>query len=182
MKVVNPLTDQAKALLSQLRVGSNTADPRASIGAFAYGSLARAFFSNSIALCNYDGMTDFRVYGVLYSVRHGLELMLKCIVRNEMIDSILRTLMIPKLSFDDVCSKLNFNKPKEKRKILLHAICVLRNILEDGIIYPECHEKNINDGFAQLALECLRQRADLPRDRFALAWTSTAFGHDLVDL
>jgi hypothetical protein len=174
------LTQDAQSLLAQLRVGGNVADARASIGAFAFSSHAQAFFSNAIALCDDDGLSDFRVYGALYSLRHALELMLKCIVRNEMIDATLSVLMIPELSFDDACTRLSLKKPE--RKLLLHAVCVLRNLLEDSIVYPRCHNENIDVGFAQRALEYLRQNPSLPRDRFSIVWASTAFGHDLNEL
>lgn len=186
MIIDNPLSDEAKALLTQLQVGDNIADPRSSIGAFAYSLHAQAFFSNAIALCNYDGMSDFRVYGALYSVRQALELMLKCIVRNEMIDNTLRLIMKPGQSFDDVCDDLyredSKNGKKAKKTLLMHAICMLRNVLEDQIIYPDCHKKNINLDFAERALNYLRMTPDLPREQFATAWSSSAFGHVLINL
>jgi hypothetical protein len=64
----------------------------------------------------------------------------------------------------------------------MHAICMLRNVLEDQIIYPDCHKKNINLDFAERALNYLRMTPDLPREQFATAWSSSAFGHVLINL
>jgi hypothetical protein len=134
-----PLTPNAKALLARLQSGTNTANAPANIGAFAYSVLARAFLSNAQGLCRDEGLSDFRVYGALYALRHGFELMLKCIVRNDLMDTTLRVLMTAGLSFDDVCRQLGANK-KEKAS-LQHSLCVMRNVLEDRVTFPDCHTR-----------------------------------------
>jgi hypothetical protein len=174
------LTLEAEALLAQLRVGGNVAQPSANVGEFAYSTLARAFLSNAHGLCADVGLSDFRVYGALYSLRHGLELMLKCIVRNDLIDETLRAMMTPGVSFEDVCNKLKLKKLE--RTQLLVAICAMRNVLEDRIIHPDCYTKNVDAPSAARALRFARQNPDIERNRFAVVWTSTAFGHDLAEL
>lgn len=174
------LSTKASRLLARLRVGTNVADPTPNIGAMAYSTLAQAFFSNARSLCNDEGLSDFRVYGALYSLRHGLELMLKCIVRNERIDRTLRELCRPGLSFEAVCTNLDFNK-RERAQLQL-SVCVMRNVLQDRIMHPRCFEENIDPASAERALEYLRQNPDIPRDRFALVWTSAALVHDLLEL
>ncbi|MDI3283448.1 hypothetical protein [Polyangium sp. 15x6] len=176
------LTREAAALLAQLRNGDNVAEPIANIGAFAFSAHARAFLSNAIALCRNDGTSDFRVYGALYSLRHGVELMLKCIVRNDTIDQILRTLMKPGLSFEDVCSRLSLPKVPKKDRLLMHSLCAMRNWLEDRVGHPACHQVNINAAHATRAIEYLRCNPDTPREHFAVVWTSAVQGHDLLEL
>jgi hypothetical protein len=175
------LSARAAHLLAQLQIGTNVADPTPNIGAMAYSSLARAFFSNARSLCQDEGLSDFRVYGALYSLRHGLELMLKCIVRNDRIDAALRELSRPGQSFDAVCAKLALKKRGDK-ELLRQAICVMRNVLQDGITYPRCFDENVDPASAERALDYLRKNPNTPRDRFADVWTSGAIGHDLLVL
>jgi hypothetical protein len=53
------LTPEALALLVHLRTGNNIADPMPNIGAFAYSSHARTFFSNAAALNKPMNLTGF---------------------------------------------------------------------------------------------------------------------------
>lgn len=181
---IHELTPNAKALLAELRNGANVANPPANIGEFAYSALAQAFFSNARGLCRDVGLSDFRVYGALYSLRHGLELMLKCIVRNDLMDTTLRALMTAGFSFADVCKKLGLEgrEKKRERKLLQQSLCTIRNVLEDGLTFPDCRTKNIDAASAERAVRFLQQNPNLPRNRFGIVWSSTAFGHDLSDL
>jgi hypothetical protein len=181
---IHELTPNAKALLAELRNGANVANPPANIGEFAYSALAQAFFSNARGLCRDDGLSDFRVYGALYSLRHGLELMLKCIVRNDLMDTTLGALMTAAPSFDDVCRRLALDarEKKRERKLLQQSLCTIRNVIEDELTFPDSRTKNIDAASADRAVRFLQKNPNLPRDRFAIAWSSTAFGHDLSDL
>ena len=174
------LTPDAVALLEVLRTGDNFSQPTPSYGSFAYSAHAEVFFSNAIALCNEDGMSDFRVYGALYSLRHGIELMLKCISRNDRIDEMLRVLMRPNLRFADACGQLKLDK--KPKAALMRAVCIARNVLEDRIHHPKCQQINIGESFADHALEYFRQNPTTPRDRFTLVWPFATRGHDLVEL
>lgn len=178
---VHALTPNAKALLAHLQGGTNVANAPANVGEFAYSTLARAFLSNAQGLCRDDGLSDFQVYGAMYSLRHGLELMLKCVVRNDLMDTTLRVVMTNGHSFEDVCRDLGL-KRKGERNLLMHSLCVIRNVLEDRIVHPECHTKNIDTASAERALQFLRKQPDLPRARFGVVWATTAFGHGLNDL
>jgi hypothetical protein len=177
---IHELTPNAKALLAELRNGANVANPPANIGEFAYSALAQAFFSNARGLCRDDGLSDFRVYGALYSLRHGLELMLKCIVRNDLMDTTLGALMTAGPSFEDVCKKLGLEAREKKR--LQQSLCTIRNVIEDKLTFPDIRTKNIDAASADRAVRFLQKNPNLPRDRFGIAWSSTAFGHDLSDL
>ena len=179
---IHELTPKAKALLAELRNGANVANPPANIGEFAYSALAQAFFSNARGLCRDDGLSDFRVYGALYSLRHGLELMLKCIVRNDLIDATLRALMTAGPSFEDVCKKLGPEVRGKKRMQLQRSLCTIRNVIEDELSFPDSRTKNIDAASADRAVRFLQKNPELPRDRFGIAWSSTAFGHDLSEL
>jgi hypothetical protein len=174
------LSPEAAALLERLRVGDNFSQPGSNYGAFAYSALAEAFLSNAIRLCDDDGMSDFRVYGALYSLRHGIELMLKCISRNETIDTILRVIARPALPFADACTALSLSK-KEKGS-LMRSLCVMRNVVEDRILHPQCHRQNIDEIYANKALEYFRQHPKTPRETFAVVWPLVRAGHDLTTL
>lgn len=174
------VTKEAEELFSQLKIGTNIADPSSNIGSFAFSSHAIAFLNNAVALCKNDNVSDFRVYGALYFLRHGIELMLKCLARNQMIDVTLSVLMTPHQSFEVSCNKLHL---KNKQKIILmHSLCVIRNVLKAKIIRPKCYNVNIDDDFANDALEYLRQNPNIPREIFAATWASSSFGHELVEL
>ncbi len=178
--LVRELTSNAKSLLAKLRDGGNVANAPANIGEFAYSALARAFLSNAKMLCVDDRMSDFRVYGALYSLRHGLELMLKCIVRNDLMDTTLRALMREGIPFAEVCTELKL-KGREKA-LLQQSLCTLRNVLQDRITFPDCKTKNVDLASAERALAYLRSHPSLPRNRFAVVWSVTAGGHDLAYL
>jgi len=177
---IHELTPNAQALLAELRNGANVANAPANIGEFAYSALAKAFLSNAHGLCRDDGLSDLRVYGALYSLRHGLELMLKCIVRNDVMDTTLRALMTDGISFDQVCKELSLRG--RERAVLQQSVCSIRNVLEGGLTFPDSRTKNIDAASADRAIRFLQQNPSLPRNRFGVAWTSTAFGHDLSEL
>ncbi len=159
--LIRELTPNARTLLAKLGDGSNVADAPANVGAFAYSTLARAFLSNARRLCLDDHMSDFRVYGALYSMRHGLELLLKCIARNDLIDTMLRSVMTIGQPFGDVCTSLKLER--KTKTSFQQALCTMRNILEDGITFPDCRTKNIDLPSTERALEFLRKNPDLPR-------------------
>lgn len=142
------------------------------------------FLNNAVRLCQDDGMSDFRVFGALYTLRHGLELMLKCMSRNVQIDGILETLMQAGISFEDACARVwaQTKERNKKRPILLHAVCVIRNYLADKLVAPECHKVNIDDTHADLALGYFRNNPDIDRFLFALHWPVASAGHDLKAL
>ena len=175
----HPMTKNAEELLALLREGTNFAVPTPSIGSFAYSDHARAFFSNARTLCN-DESSDFAIYGALYSLRHAVELMLKCFVRNSIMDQTLRVLTRPSQTLDDVLRTLQLKKAEKSQ--LIHALCALRNVLEDKLVAPECHQVNIDRRSAERAIEYIRRHPSTPRECFATAWTSTVWGHDLVEL
>jgi hypothetical protein len=178
------LSPPAEALLNRWRVGDNFSQPSPSVGPFTYSEHAMIFLSNAIRLCEDDGMSDFRVYGALYLLRHGLELMLKCWSRNVQIDEILCAIMRNGLSFDAICEQL-WTQADERRKktpILLHAVCAIRNHLQDGLRYPDVHKANIDERHANRALEYFRKNPALDRFYFAPMWPVASSGHKLPAL
>lgn len=175
-----PLSPNAERLLDQLRVGSNVAVPSPVTGSMAYSSFAQAYFSNAQSLCREDHMSDFRVYGVLYLLRHGLELMLKCIIRNNRIDEILHKLHTPGLSFNDACNELALRRQEADQ--LRRSTCVMRNILEYKIPHPRCLIENMDSMSTEQSLDFLRRTPDTSRECFAQTWTGGEFGHDLAEL
>jgi hypothetical protein len=172
---------QAEALLGRWQVGENVSQSTQSYDPFAYSEHAMIFLSNATRLCEDDGMSDFRVYGALYLLRHGLELMLKCWSRNPQMDEILRTVMQSGLPFADVCERLwtRAEERKKKAPILLHALCALRNHLEDGLVYPALHTVNIDDEHGERSLEYVRKHPNIDRFKFAVLWPVASSGHDL---
>jgi len=180
----SPLSEGGKALLERLQLGGNFSEPSPGWDAFAYSHHAEIFLNNARRLCEDDAMSDFRVYGALYTLRHGLELMLKCMSRNVQIDKILEILMRPEMTFINACASI-WQSAKERRRkepILRHAVCAIRNVLEDHIEAPRCHTSNIDDSFADRALAYFRSNPETDRFLFALHWPVASAGHDLNTL
>ena len=178
------LSASATALLQRWQTGENFSQPSPSFGPFAYSEHAEIFLSNAVRLCEDDGMSDYRVYGALYLLRHGLELMLKCWSRNPQIDHILRTMTGPGLSFEAVCTSLWPEARERRRKapILLHAVCAIRNNLQDGLKHPEVHTVNVDDRHANAALEYFRANSGIDRFCFVPMWPVSSSGHNLPEL
>lgn len=175
------LSPSAEALLVRWQVGDNVSQVTQNYDPFAYSEHAMIFLSNATRLCEDDGMSDFRVYGALYLMRHGLELMLKCWVRNMQMDEILRAVMEVGLSMNAVSERLwpRADERRKKTPILLHAVCALRNYLQDKLVYPAVHATNIDAEHGERALEYLRMHPALDRFKFAPLWPVAPSGHDL---
>lgn len=70
-------------LEERLGAGGGLSRPELWADALAHSFRATIFFSNAGALCRDQWLGDFRVFGALYQMRHGLELLLKCLLLNE---------------------------------------------------------------------------------------------------
>lgn len=177
------ISPQASALLAELQHGSNLAVPSVYPGSLAFSDHARLYFDNAAALCRTGAMDDFRVFGVLYHLRHGLELWLKCLLRNKMIDGFLARLYedpAESLDLERVSNSLGL-EPKQQ-KDLRASLCAFRNVGVDGMIYPECWKVRMESHWADRALVHLRGTGDEPRDSFAVFWRVRLPGHDLQAL
>jgi hypothetical protein len=186
------LPENAKALLAKLQKGPNVAVPSVYVHCLAFSDHAQLYLDNAVSMCRQDGADDFRVFGVLYCLRHGLELWLKCLLRNRQIDLFLaEAFNEPGLDFEGLMSSLGF-KRKEKRPFQ-RALCTMRNVLVDGISLPDQDPTRVRQEvrWANKGLDHLRATPELQRDRFAMlcpvrlpthslesAWEATA---DLVE-
>src|SRR4051812_39580396 len=108
-------------------------------------------------MCRDVGMDDFRIFGALYQIRHGIELWLKCISRNVMIDRALASIFRPESSSFEEVVEATQQTSKHARQQLRKAVCVLRNVLEDRVVFPDCHRVRIDDHWANKALAFMRE-------------------------
>ncbi|HKO91640.1 MAG TPA: hypothetical protein VJU61_10830 [Polyangiaceae bacterium] len=169
------LSEAATALL--VRLTSFGGDDQVGIasvypGINAFTEHAIAYFHNAALLCKRIEAPDFAVFGALYCIRHGLELWLKCIVQNDIIDEVLEAIAEGK-AFEAILTAARCRDPGEKQERFIKAICVMRNA-EAGLEPPQVGE-----------VEVARKRlasGGISRHRLSLVWPVPLWGHDLGDL
>jgi len=172
------LTSGAKSLLNELQIGLQIAEAGVYPGATSFNDRAIAYLSNAAAMCRAGHLDDFRIYGALYGIRHGMELWLKCTIQNRTLDKALLAICDPNSTLDDIAAAAGQSGKKERER-LRNALCLMRNICEDGLRAPECHEQNIGDKFAHKAIAFIRQSGDRPRYVLSCAWAVPTRGHSL---
>src|SRR5690554_2025537 len=90
-----------KDILSELQRGKHIAMLSVYLSSLVFSEHVRMYFENAKHLC-VGSASDFNVWGVLYGIRHGLELWLKCLIRNRIIDRFLESVFFfPSCSFDE---------------------------------------------------------------------------------
>jgi hypothetical protein len=174
------LSSDAKALLARLQTGSTFAVPSVYPSALAFNDHAIAFLNNAAAMCRTGDMDDFRIFGALYCMRHGLELWVKGIVQNATIDKVIDELVYSSKSLADIMIAVDLKGRAAKQ--LEHALCVLRNATEDGLKFPENHERNMGTPWAERAIALIRKRGELPRYEIGTLWSVPVSGHGLTSL
>jgi len=178
-----PLPAAAAALLHELQQGKSIAVPSVYSHSMAFSDHALLYADNAVALCRPDGMGDFRIFAALYSLRHGLELWFKCLLRNQEIDRFLaHVFRHTDQSFSEVCEARGLSR--SERIPFQRSLCSLRNIFEDGMRFPDSNpwSKRMEERWANKALVLLRGRPELNRSRFALSCQVRLPGHSLAAL
>lgn len=180
--MISGLSSSAKQLLNQLREGegSDIGVPSVYAGAMAFSSHAEAYFSNAARLCEEPDAHDFCVFGALYGIRHGLELWLKALLINNMIDDALESIVEGACCSEKVAHALKLDSKQKQHQF--RSLCILRNACEDGLVYPECVEKNIDPSSADRAVCFIRQNGHLEWYKLAYAWTVPTPGHGIQEL
>lgn len=177
------LTPAALGLLSKLRRGGADAEPTIYPGVDAFSDHARTYFSNAAALCEHHNGHDFAVFGILYGLRHGLELWLKWFIQTEVLAQVVgasrRTRELPALiavaqGFPEESTKRERQQRKDQ---LIKALCVMRNV-DAQILYPRCQIENIGESFAREQL----LKGPVDRYRLQLSWPVQVLCHDLRSL
>ncbi len=156
--------------------------PSVTPGENALSHHAEAFLSNAAQLCHENPVHDFSVFGALYCLRHGLELWLKYIIQNNMMDRTLGAIFEDDAStLDAVAGELGINgKEDKKRKALLcRSLCALKNHWVDRLKYPEVWEANIAPQYAVRAIQEVRVKGSRPRNAFARFWCVPVPGHSV---
>jgi hypothetical protein len=173
----------ARVLLRQLQGGDDVAIPSVYVHSLAFSDHARLYFDNAAAISRPDGVGDFRVFAALYSLRHGLELWLKCLLRNDLIDRFLaQVFAVPEAEFTTLADSLGLSR--KERVPFQRSLCCLRNVLVDGIKFPEADpwRQRMETRWADEAIEFLRQEPHLPRSRFAMSCHVRLPGHNVKEL
>lgn len=171
---------EAIALLDDLQHGSSLAVPSVRLDSLAFSHHAHLYFDNAAMLCRTRAMDDFRAFGALYQLRHGLELWLKCLLRNKMIDSFLASLYKEPGSptLEGLADLLGLGS-KEQQRELRASLCAFRNVTIDRLPYPRCWEVRMEWRWAEKALIHLKDMGNEPRGSFAIFWRVSLPGHDL---
>lgn len=177
------LSPEAVRMLDDLGRGQNIAEPSNYPGSMAFGDHAIAYLSNAVGTCKDQGSDDFRVYSGLYQVRHGLELWLKCVNQNALLNRALRAIATDGNKFDDVVKAADqVDKWGEGKKHLQRALCVYRNAREDGLSAPASWHQNMDLASAERAITYMRAHGSQPRSYFAILWCPLVGGHKLLRL
>jgi hypothetical protein len=179
---VDTLSTHAQELLAELRHGDgrDIGVPSVYIGAMAFSAHAEAYLNNAALLCRKPEAHDFCIFGALYGIRHGLELWLKCLGINRMIDNGLEKIAEETASIDTVTRALDLTK--DQKYHLCRSLCVLRNCCEDDLVYPACVQRKIDPTWADKAIQFIKSNGYLERYKLATVWTVPVEGHDLLDL
>ena len=163
--------------------GRDIAVPSVYPGRNALGTHARAYFSTAVHLCEEPRNYDFLVFGVLYCIRHGLELWLKEWIQDAMLDRTSELIFssdAPSVSFSAVCKALELKK--QGRGALRESLCGLRNVLEQKMSAPECYETDVSDDAADEAISFFRSSSTMKRMDFECTWRVVRITHDLREL
>jgi hypothetical protein len=179
------LPARAQKLLSELRGGTNVAEPRHYLAAEGYRHLARATLDNAVALCTTNSCDDFRIFSALYAVRHGIELWLKAFIVDFEIDRMLRRVAAGN-TFEELKETAESDRDtrdarRRARRGLKRSLCQFRN-LSLGMRHPDFRKHEIKEEFCGDAMARLRAKADGSRSEFAYVWAIPVTGHDLLDL
>lgn len=177
------LSDDARHLLQELGDGdgADIAVPSVYAGAMALTTHAMAYLETASQLCAEPRSHDFAVFGAFYGIRHGLELWLKCIVINEMIDRALEAISNGATDLEAVANAAGQLNKKQKEH-LCRSLCALRNVDEERIVAPDCYTKNISEEHARRAIAYVRQNGGEPRYKLGCAWSVPVPEHSLQTL
>jgi len=173
----------AKSLLQTLQSGDHVAVPSVYVHSLAFSDHATLYFDNAVAICRLDGKPDYRIFTALYNMRHGMELWLKCLVRNHLIDRFLsHSFRFPKSTVEEVGNALKLSKKQGSQ--FQQTLCCLRNTLVDEITYPDKDPWKECSGpiYAQEGLDFMRKNPSLQRFYFAAICRVQIAGHDLSKL
>lgn len=177
------LSHAARDLLAELSEGdgADIAVPSVYAGAMALATHAMAYLDVASQLCTEPRSHDFAVFGAFYGIRHGLELWLKCMIINSMIDRTLEAISNGAADLDAVGTAMG-PLSKKQREHLCRSLCAVRNVAEDGIVAPHCYTKNITEADAIRAIAYLKRNGGEPRYKLGYTWSVPVPGHSLQAL
>jgi hypothetical protein len=174
------LSQAARDLLGELSSGdgADIAVPSGYAGAMALATHARAYLDVASQLCAEPRSHDFAVFGAFYGIRHGLELWLKCIIINDMIDRTLTAISGGAADLDALATVIG-PLSKKQREHLCRSLCAVRNVHEDNIVAPDCYTKKVSEADAVRAIAYVQKNGKQPRYIFGYAWSVPIPGHSL---
>jgi hypothetical protein len=177
------LSDVARDLLEELSDGdgADIAVPSVYPGAMALATHSMAYLDLASQLCTEPRSHDFAVFGAFYGIRHGLELWLKCMIINNMIDRTLEAISNGAADVDAV-STIAGPLSKKQREHLCRSLCALRNVDEDKIVAPDCYTKNVSEADAVRAIAHVSKIGHKPRYLLGYTWSVSIPGHSLGSL
>lgn len=181
-----PLPQAAQELLVKLQNGDRLTETNAYPGEFAFSHFARVFFNNAEHVARLDGWDDYAVFGALYQIRHGVELWLKCVIRDARTDAFLNDAfdLVDEWPLEELVVKASKGRdePKKVALAIRRALCALRNRLVDNIQAPACFTRRMESHWAEKGLQYLREHPQTPRHDFAILHHPPVGTHNLADL
>jgi hypothetical protein len=177
------LSHLARDLLRELRDGdgADIAVPSVYAGPMALATHALAYLDVASQLCTEPRSHDFGVFGAFYGIRHGLELWLKCMIINDMIDRTLEAISNGAVDLDAVATIIG-PLSKKQREHLCRSLCAMRNLDQNRIVAPACSTKNVSEADAVRAIAHVRKRGQEPRYMLGYTWSVPVPGHALLPL
>lgn len=151
---------------------------------------AKAFLSNARDLASVGGDVDFQIFGVLYGIRHGVELFLKCMVQNRLVDDALVLMIREKATLEEVVKWLGKDEhpatARSRHEQLLAVLSAVRNIEVDRIAAPECWIENQatkeDPTFALEGHRYIQSNGHLPRYTVGYIWVPAVKTHNLLSV
>lgn len=174
------LTQGASRLLAKLNTDDHgvVAVPSVYPNSMANFAHAEAFLDNAIHLCRNPDAPDFAIFGALLFIRHGLELWMKGMINNRMVDQIIDAIADGVADVHGLGTRLGLNKGQ--RRNLVQTLCEALPALKTGVAVHDFHTVEVNEARAQEAVEFIRDNPHLERFRLDFAWCVHVPHHGLA--
>lgn len=179
------LSSAATELLRTLKTGDNISQVRNYASPSGLADVAHALLDNAAHLAKNSSSDDFRIFGVLFSIRHALELWAKAFIQHDQLATAKAAIKSGQ-QFAEIVSALCMDESAKKaiksiRVGLVATLCRVRNLAR-GLTFPEFMELEIGEEFCGDALAMLRELGVLNGYRLSSVWAVPVAGHDLQDL
>jgi hypothetical protein len=116
----------------------------------------------------------------VYGIRHGLELWLKGVVHTQRVAEAWMSMRQEDADFASVAAAAKLST-KQERVTLRRALCAMRNILQDKVVYPDCFRVRQEEVWVVRAIELVRS-GGADRLHLTTIWAPCFSDHELMAL